>query len=375
MTSRGPKWAIAMKFPAEQAFTILNEVSWSVGRTGVVTPVAELQPVFVGGVTVSRATLHNTQELDRKDVRAGDTVIVQRAGDVIPEVVGPVLDKRPEGASKPIPPTHCPICETALVQTEGYVALRCPNRACPAQISGQLIHFASRGAMDIEGLGEKIVVQLLDSGQLTDVPSIYRLHEHRDDLIKKDRFGEQSISNLLNAIEKSKTQPLNKVIYGLGIRFVGDRTALDLARRFGTLEKFALATREELISIPDIGPRTSDEISEWLADPVNQDVIARLLEYGLQPEVVEAPVGGALQGQVFVFTGALEQMTRDEAEAWVQSLGAKASGSVSSKTTHVVYGPGAGSKLQAAQDKGVKNILTEAEFLELMGGPPPSTTS
>ncbi|MEZ5162217.1 MAG: NAD-dependent DNA ligase LigA [Fimbriimonadaceae bacterium] len=242
-TARGPRWATAYKFPSEQAFTVLKDVGCQVGRTGVVTPVAELEPVFVGGVTVSRATLHNYEEVKKKDVRPGDTVIVQRAGDVIPEVVGPVLDKRLDTAQPVEPPTHCPVCNTELVKEEGFVAWRCPNKkGCEAQIATQLIHFASRNAMDIDGLGEKQILRYLELGWLTDLPSVYRLKNHEGDLMNLDRMGEQSTKNLLAAIEESKTRPLDKLIFGLGIRFVGERTARDMAREFGSLAEFGKLT-------------------------------------------------------------------------------------------------------------------------------------
>jgi DNA ligase (NAD+) len=361
-TARGPRWAIAYKFPSEQAFTVLNEVTWQVGRTGVVTPVAELEPVFVGGVTISRATLHNMEEMERKDVRPGDTVIVQRAGDVIPEVVGPVLAKRSESACLAAAPTQCPACGTELTSEEDQVALRCPNkRACPDQLQTGLAHFASRTAMDIEGLGEKQIERFLQEGLITDIASIYRLHEHEEALKEMDRMGEQSIANLLEGIEKSKSQPLARLIFGIGIRQVGSRTSVDLAREFGSLAGLAAASEDDLIEVDEIGPKIAAEISEWFDEDENRSLVTDLQKLGLNPTQEKPEADGLLAGQIIVFTGKLEIKTRKEAEELVQSLGGKASGSVSAKTTLLVAGPGAGSKLKKAQDLGVE-VTTEEEF-------------
>jgi DNA ligase (NAD+) len=364
-TARGPRWAIAYKFPAEQALTILRRVFGNVGRTGVVSPVADLEPVFVGGVTVGRATLHNWEDVARKDVREGDTVIVQRAGDVIPEVVGAVLEKRVGNPPPVVPPTHCPDCGTALVREEGYVALKCPNRACPAQIARKIEHFASRLAMDIEGLGEKQIARFLELGYLTDVPSIYRLHERRADLVELDRMGEQSVDNLLRAIEASKTRPLDRFVYALGIRYVGDRTAGDLARAFRTLDALRHADYEALLAVPDIGPRSAAEIQEWFEEDENRKLLDELLRLGVSPVEAEAPTGDLFAGRTLVFTGKLEHMTREEAEAVVMRLGGKAAGSVSKATSLVVAGPGAGSKLAKAEQLGVP-VVTEEEFLAML---------
>ena len=362
-TARGPRWAIAYKFPAEQAFTKLNGVLWSVGRTGAVTPVADLEPVFVGGVTVSRATLHNIEDLRRKDVRVGDTVIVQRAGDVIPEVTGPVLDKRPPGAEVPQEPAVCPECATDLMRVEGQVALRCPNRACPAQVSAKLRHFVSRGAMDIEGLGEKQIDRFLELGMLQDVPGIFRLKDRREALVALDRLGEQSVENLLGAIEQCKTRPLDRFLFGLGIRHVGDRGARDLARHFRTLAALRTADYGALLAVPDVGPRTAQEVESFFEDPVNQAMIDELLELGVAPVEAEVPSGDLFAGQTIVFTGKLVRFAREDAETLVMRLGGKASSSVSKATTFVVAGPGAGGKLAKAEQLGVE-VLTEDAFLE-----------
>lgn len=363
MTARGPRWAVAYKYPAEQAFTILREIGSQVGRTGTITPVAELEPVYVGGVTVSRATLHNYEEVARKDVRAGDTVIIQRAGDVIPEVVGPVLDRRPPDAAPHQPPTHCPACETALVQEAGFVALRCPNRkGCPAQLQTQIEHFCSRSAMDIEGLGEKQIARFIEQGWLSSIADIYRLADRKDELLALDRMGEQSTTNLLAAIEASKTQPLTRLIIGLGIPFVGDRTARDLARHFPTLEALRSVTYDDLVTIPDIGPRTASLVEAWFSSEENHELLEALLSLGVSPTTVDAPSGTTFAGKTVVFTGKLERMTREAAEDIVIRLGGRAAGSVSKTTSLVVAGPGAGSKLAKAEQLGVP-VQTEDEFL------------
>ncbi|MEQ1821736.1 MAG: NAD-dependent DNA ligase LigA [Fimbriimonadaceae bacterium] len=367
-TARGPRWAIAYKFAAEQAMTKLNRIFCQVGRTGTLTPVADLEPVFVGGVTVSRATLHNFDDLYKKDVREGDTVIIQRAGDVIPEVVGPVLSNRIGSPERPPEPLICPECETPVIRKPGEVALKCPNRACPAQISAKLQHFVSRGAMDIEGLGSKLVDRFLEVGVLTDQASIYALREHQSQIIELDKLGETSVQNILAAIEVSKNRPLDRFIFGLGIRFVGDRTARDLARHFGTLEALRLSTYDQLIEVPDIGPRTASEVEEWFEEPENQALLDRFLGYGVSPAEADAPTGDRFAGQTFVFTGTLTQMTRDEAEAIVLKEGGKAAGSVSKNTTCVVAGPGAGSKLAKAEQLGV-TVITEQEFLAMVETP------
>lgn len=364
-TSRGPRWAVAVKFAAEQAFTKLNSIFAQVGRTGAVTPVADLEPVFVGGVTVMRATLHNYQELRRKDVRPGDIVIVQRAGDVIPEVVGPVLDKREGDLPLPPVPAECPECQTPLIEIPGQVILRCPNKQCPAQISAKIRHFVHRGAMDIEGLGEKLIDRFLELGLLFDLPSIYKLKNHREQLVGLEKLGEQSIDNLLSAIEASKTRPLDRFLFGLGIRFVGDRGAKDLAKEFRSLERFRAATQEDLMAITDVGPRTATEVEEWLQDPVNQGLIDDLLECGVAPVEPEGPKSDLFAGQTFVFTGKLEKFSRDAAEELVMQMGGKAAGSVSKQTSYVVAGPGAGSKLAKAEQLGVA-VLTEDEFLAML---------
>lgn len=364
-TARGPRWAIAYKFPAEQAFTKLNRIFTQVGRTGNITPVADLEPVVVGGVTVSRATLHNFDEVLRKDVREGDIVIVQRAGDVIPEVVGPLLERREGALAIPQPPTECPVCGTAVQRTEGQVALRCPNRACPAQILSKIQHFVGRKMMDIDGLGEKLIERFLEAGFLSNLPSIYQLHTRRAELIVLDRLGEQSIDNLLSAIEKSKFRPLPRFLFALGIPEVGERGAQDLAREFRTLDAIRHADYAQLLAVPNIGERTANEIQAWFGDDDNRDTVEQLLRLGVSPAEAAAPESDIFEGKVFVFTGKLEKFTRESAEALVLKLGGKIAGSVSKNTSYVVAGPGAGSKLSKAESLGVE-VLDEDSFLSMV---------
>jgi DNA ligase (NAD+) len=364
-TARGPRWAIAYKFPAEQAFTRLNRIFVSVGRTGSLNPVADLEPVYVGGVTVSRATLHNYDEVRRKDVREGDIVVVQRAGDVIPEVVGPVLEKREGDPPLPEPPTHCPVCGTAAIRKEGEVVLKCPNKACPAQANGKLQHFVGRRMMDIDGLGEKLIVRLSELDLLTDAASIYNLKNHRDTLIELDRLGEQSVDNLLAAIEVSKKPPLARFLHALGIPELGEKGSQDLARELRTLAAARSADYDSLLALPNIGPRTASEIQEFFEEPENIRVVDDLLAAGVEPEEGAEPESDLFAGLTFVFTGKLEAFTREDAEKVVSDFGGKAAGSVSKLTTHVVAGPGAGSKLAKAESLGVP-VISEKEFLALL---------
>lgn len=365
-TARGPRWAIAKKFAAEQAFTLLRDITFQVGRTGVVTPVAELEPVSVGGVTVSRATLHNFEDLERRDVRIGDTVIIQRAGDVIPEVVGAVLDKRSPDSAKVSEPTECPRCGSPLERQAGIVFLKCSNQKhCPAQIQGALEHFVGRKMMDIEGLGEKQLERFLELELLTDIASIYRLKDKKEQLLSLDRMGEQSVHNLLQAIETSKKRPFSRFLFALGIPEVGERTAQDLARAFGTLSAVRQAKSNELIALDGFGPRTVDAILSWFSDEDHERVLNELLELGVDPPEEIKVSGGSFEGKTFVFTGKLEQFTREAAEAAVLKLGGKAAGSVSAKTSIVVAGPGAGSKLTKAEQLGI-TVVDEQGFLEML---------
>ncbi len=361
--SRSPRWAIAWKFPPRQATTVVEKIFHSVGRTGVITPVAFLKPVNVSGVMVSRATLHNWEELERKDIREGDTVIVERAGDVIPAVVQVQLDKRPEGAVKPEVPAHCPVCGGEVVRIPDEVAVRCVAFACPAQLLERVKHFASRRAMDIEGLGDKFIEQLLSLKLIRDVADIYALKE--EDFMQFERMGKKLAENLLNAIEASKERELSRLIFALGIRHVGEHTAKLLAAAFGSIDNLAKAGEEELTSIREVGPQVAASIADFFRNEENLKVIERLKEAGVSPKVEEKRVGGRFTGKTFVFTGALEKFTRDEAKKMVEQEGAHAAGSVSKKTDYVVAGADAGSKLEKARQLGV-SVLSEEEFLELM---------
>lgn len=361
--SRSPRWAIAWKFPPRQATTVVERIFHSVGRTGVITPVAFLKPVNVSGVMVSRATLHNWEELERKDIREGDSVVVERAGDVIPAVVQVRMEKRPEGALKPEIPAACPVCGGEVVRIPGEVAVRCVGLACPAQLLERVKHFASRRAMDIEGLGDKFIEQLLNLKLIKDVADIYRLEE--EDFMQFERMGKKLAENLLNAIEASKERELSRLIFALGIRHVGEHTAKLLAGAFGSIDNLAGASAEELTSIREVGPQVAASIADFFRNEENLKVIERLKEAGVSPKVEEKRLGGRFSGKTFVFTGALEKFTRDGAKKMVEQEGAHAAGSVSKKTDYVVAGADAGSKLEKARQLGVR-VLTEEEFLELM---------
>ena len=368
--SRAPRFAIAHKFPAEEAQTIVLDIDVQVGRTGALTPVARLAPVFVGGVTVTNATLHNQDEIERKDVRVGDTVVVRRAGDVIPEVARVVVEKRPQ----PEPPRFdlyqrhpvCPECGSSVTRAEDEATWRCSGGLfCPAQRKQALWHFASRRALDIEGLGDKLVEQLVDQ-QLVHTPAdLYRLR--LADLAKLERMGDKSANNLLAAIEHSKDTTLARFIYALGIRNVGETTAKDLARNFGSLDKFLAADEVRLQQVRDVGPIVAKSISAFFAEAHNLEVLAQLRVSGLhwpEHEGVAEQVQ-ALSGQTFVLTGTLTELSREDAKARLESLGARVSGSVSKKTNYVVAGAEAGSKLDKARDLGV-TVMDEQQFLQLL---------
>ncbi len=365
--SRSPRWAVACKFPPRQATTMVENIIPSVGRTGVITPVAQLRPVEISGVTVSRATLHNWDEIALKDIRVGDTVVVERAGDVIPAVVRVLTEQRTSEMQPSQPPQRCPECGSEVVRIADEVAVRCMGLACPPQIRESITHFASRNAMDIEGLGDKFVEQLLTLGLVRSVADLYYLT--RDDFMLFERMGDKLASNLLGAIEASKQRELGRLIFALGIRHVGERTAKALAQAFGSLENLEKATPEELVSIRDIGATVAQSIRTFFDNQANIDVIQRMLEAGVTPTVEKKKVGGRFSGKSFVFTGALTRFTRDEARLLVENEGGSAVGSVSKKTAYVVAGEDAGSKLTKARELGV-TVLTEDEFLELLGQRP-----
>jgi len=367
--SRSPRWAVAYKFPPRQEKTVLEDVEWSVGRTGAVTPVAHLTPVNIGGVTVKRASLHNMDEIERLGVKIGDTVIVERAGDVIPDVVRVVTDKR-TGTEKEIRvPEKCPVCGSEVHRPEGEVVFRCTNITCPAQVKGHLQHFASRGCMDIEGLGERNVEIFMEKGFLNDPADIYRLAEKRDKLIEIERFGEKSVDNLLDAIEESKSRPLWRVLNALGIRHVGEHVARVLAESFGTIDALMSASKEEMEAVNEIGPVVAASVFDFFRNESNISLVNRLREAGVEmsgdTKRVHVP-GGPFAGKTVVFTGGMESMSREAAQELVRKLGGKASGSVSKNTDLVVAGEKAGSKYEKAVKLGIE-IIDESEFLKRAG--------
>ncbi len=366
-TSKAPRWAVAYKYAAEQARTVVRAISVQVGRTGVLTPVAELEPVFVGGTTVQRATLHNYEDLARKDIRIGDTVWVEKAGEIIPKVVSVIAKERPKGAEPFEIPTECPVCEEPAVRYEGEVAWRCVNAACPAIVRESVSHFASRNAMDIEGLGDKLIDQLLAKKLITDYTSLYSLR--RSDLQGLEGWGEKSAVNLVAQIEKSKNRTLAHLLFALGIRFVGQRVGRILAEHFGKLDKLAGATAEELEAVPEVGPKVAASVLQFLADSHNQERLKALRTAGVRFTQRLADIAAEdsrVSGKTIVLTGALSQMTRGEAKKRLEALGARVSGSVSAKTDLVVAGEKAGSKLKKAQALGVE-VTDEAGLVELLG--------
>lgn len=362
--SRSPRWAIAGKFKAQQATTLVQNIIPSVGRTGAVTPVARLEPVNVGGVVVTNATLHNQDEIDRKDVRVGDTVLIQRAGDVIPEVVKVIPAKRPPETKTYQLPTECPSCGQEVFRPEGEVVTRCQNLSCPAQVKGRIEHFVSKGALDIDGFGEKLVDQLVDKKLILTVDDIFKLNF--DDLVNLDRMAEKSALNILTAIQDSKQTTFARFVYALGIRNVGAHLSKVLEKAFvGDIEKFINADAEELEAIDEVGPIVAETITTFLSNCTNTDVIESCLSLGIRLKKVEEPKSLLLQGKTFVFTGALTQFSRNEAKEMTEAHGGKVSGSVSKNTDFVVAGPGAGSKLKKATELNIP-VLSEAEFFDML---------
>lgn len=363
--SRAPRWAIAQKFPAQEELTIIEDVEFQVGRTGAITPVARLKPVFVGGVTVSNATLHNMDEIRRLDARIGDTVFVRRAGDVIPQVVKVVTERRPENARVVELPENCPVCQSDIIQIEGEAVARCSGGLfCPAQRKEAIRHYASRKALDIEGLGDKWIDILVDRELVNTVADLYLLK--KSDLTGLDRMGEKSAFNLINAIDRSRHPVLWKFVYALGIREVGEATAKALASHFGTLEAISEAGDEALQSVPDVGPIVAGHIRSFFDQPHNQEIIQALKDAGVQWQSEEiTATEKPLKGETWVLTGSLSGMTRDEAKAKLESLGAKVAGSVSGKTSCVVAGEAAGSKLTKAESLGVP-VQNEQAFVDFL---------
>lgn len=360
--SRSPRWAIAFKFPARQEITRIQEIQVQVGRTGTLTPVAIMEPVQVGGVMVSRATLHNQDEIDRKDIRIGDWVVIQRAGDVIPEVVK-VITSRRDGSERAFQlPAACPVCGSQTVRPESEVARRCINLACPAQVKERIWHFAAKRAMDIDGLGEKLIEQLVDLQIVRDVADLYTLRQEQ--LAALERMADKSAANIMDAIAASRSRPLERVLFALGIRFVGEHVARLLVDAMGAIEAIMAAPPERLMQIHEIGPQVAQSVAEFFAAPENRAIIARLRQAGVTMPAAAAK-GELLAGKTFVFTGTLTSFSRDEAERRVIALGGRAAGSVSARTSYVVAGEAAGSKLDKARALAIP-ILTESEFKEMI---------
>ncbi len=363
--SKSPRWAVAYKFPPEEESTTVEDIGIQVGRTGALTPVAHLKPVKVGGVTVARATLHNEDELRRKDVRKGDTVFVRRAGDVIPEIVSVVPSKRPEGSQPFTFPTHCPVCGAVAAKDEDGAIIRCTGASCPAQLVEKVRHFASRLAMDIEGLGDKLATQLVTHGQVKTFADLYALS--RDSLLKLERMGEKSADNLLASIAGSKNTTQRRFLYALGIRHVGDSTARALAESFPAVKALFTASLEDISRVKDVGPVMAQVIHTFFQEPQNQATIQALLDAGVHPAPPAVATGGPFVGKTVVLTGTMERLAREQAKEEIERRGGKVSGSVSRKTDFVVAGEDAGSKLKKAQELGVR-ILDEQAFLKLLEG-------
>lgn len=373
-TSKAPRWMIAYKYEPERAVTKLLSIEHSVGRTGVITPVANLEPVQLSGTVVKRASLHNYEETARKDIRVGDYVTIEKAGEIIPQVIAVAFDKRPPEGFEPIyAPEQCPVCAGLVVKNLGEVAVRCSNPACPAKLERRLVQFASRNCMDIEGMGEAIVAQLIDAGLLKSIPDIYRLREHISELLELERMGEKSVNNLLARIDASRSRGLVKLLSGLGIPNVGSTTALVLAERFGNINAIASASIEQLESVEQVGPVLAQSVVDFFANPTNADDIMQLIALGV--DVTHArvrPVESPLSGKTVVITGTLPGIGRKEAEQWLRSFGAKTSSSVSSATSYVLAGEAAGSKADKARQLGVP-ILSLVEIENLVGAKAPTS--
>lgn len=365
-TSKFPRWAIAFKFPPEQAETTLTKIDINVGRTGAVTPFAVLEPVFIAGTTVSMATLHNANEVARKDIRDGDRVIVEKAGDIIPQVVRVVNPDRQDRSEPWQMPTHCPRCQSELVRGEEEAVWRCENTSCPAKLQRGLEHFAARHAMNIEGLGESLIARLIADGLIASYADVYRLTPER--LEQVERMGKKSAANLIAQIEGSKTRDFWRLVYGLGIRHVGERGAQALARAFGTMDTLVEATEDQLLAVPDIGPVVAAAVHNYFAQPSNKTLVAELKALGLKMDAPIRSTGapGPLSGKTFVLTGTLTTMSREEATEAIQARGAKVTGSVSKKTDYVVAGADPGSKLAKAETLGI-SVLDETTFRNLLG--------
>jgi len=362
--SRSPRWALAYKFEAHQETTVIEDIIVQVGRTGALTPVAIMKPVRVGGVEVSRATLHNMDEIEKKDIRIGDTVVIQRAGDVIPEVVMAIKGKRTGKEKKFVMPDRCPVCGSEVMREEGEAAHRCLGMSCSAKLKESIKHFASKRAMDIEGLGDKLIDQLVEKGLVKDVADLYSLS--KDDLASLERMADKSARNIIDALNESKNVSLEKVVYALGIRHVGEHLAKVLSDHLGSMERLTAATEEELTQIREVGPEVAKSIRKFFQQKGNLEVIQRLEKAGVRFTKQVVSKKRDLEGKTFVFTGGLTSCTRGEAERIVEERGGKASGSVSKKTDYVVAGDTAGSKMDKAKELGVK-VLSEEEFRKMLG--------
>ncbi|NLB74425.1 MAG: NAD-dependent DNA ligase LigA, partial [Firmicutes bacterium] len=368
-TARTPRWATAYKFPAKQGTTVVKDVIVQVGRTGALTPVALLEPVELAGSVVARATLHNEDIIRSKDIRIGDTVVVEKGGDIIPEVVKVITDRRTGNEREFVMPTQCPECGSDVIRAEGEVASRCTGEACPAQIREGIIFFASRDAMDIEGMGPQLVSQLLQSGLIRGFDDIYSLRF--EDLVKLERMGEKSAQNLQDAIRNSKRRPLHRLVNALGIRHVGERTARDLAVHFGSMDKLSEATYDELMSIPEVGPKVAESVVTFFKNPRNVEALRALQAQGVNmvedTRTLSSRKTNYFTGKTVVFTGALERCTRKEAEDAIVASGGKTSGSVGKNTDYVIVGKDPGSKYNKAKSLGV-TVLTEEEFERMLKG-------
>jgi DNA ligase (NAD+) len=364
-TGRAPRWAVAYKFTARSGVTQIEDITVQVGRTGKLTPVAVLHPVFIGGTTVSRATLHNADEIERLGVKIGDYVTVERGGDVIPKIVGVVDDaQHPRGKKTFVFPSVCPVCGSEVVRDEGEADYRCVNVDCPARLKESILHFASRKVMNVEGLGDALVTQLLERRLLTSVADIYSLTEEQ--LLELERIGKKSAQSLLAEIENSKKLPLNRVLFSLGLRFVGERTAQLLAESFGSMDALMAATIEELQAVDEVGPRVAQAIHEFFAEEKNRHLVEKLRQAGLTFGAEKKRKSSQLEGMTFVLTGTMADLTREEAKVRIEAAGGRVSGSVSKKTSYVVAGEEAGSKLDKARELKVP-VIEQAQLLELLG--------
>jgi DNA ligase (NAD+) len=364
-TGRAPRWAVAYKFAARSGITQVEDIAVQVGRTGKLTPVAVLRPVLIGGTTVSRATLHNADEIERLGLKIGDSVVVERGGDVIPKIVGVVEDKEhPRGHKIFVFPGNCPVCGSEVVRDDGEADYRCVNADCPARLKESILHFASRKVMNIEGLGEALVAQLLERQMLTSVAGIYSLNEEL--LLQLERIGKKSAQSLLAEMENSKKLPLNRVLFALGIRFVGERTAQLLAESFGSMDALMEANVEQLETVDEVGPRVAQAIQEFFAETKNRELVEKLRQAGLTLTAEKKRKSSKLEGMTFVLTGTMADLTREEAKARIEAAGGRVSGSVSKKTSYLVAGEDAGSKLDKARELKVP-VIEQAELLDLLG--------